>query len=76
MKRMFAGLFLAVSAAPMALIAGSFAFRRVYGVSFPDAIDVATNTAAVLLGLGFFVFMSGLVAKPKSDENPQAENSR
>jgi hypothetical protein len=71
---MFAGLFLAVSAVPMALIVGSFAFRRVYGVNLPSAIDVGTNTAAVLLGLAFFVFMSGLVAKPKAEGNPQVEN--
>lgn len=75
MKRMFAGLFLAVSAAPMALIAGSFAFRKVYGVSFPDAMDIATNTAAVLLGLAFFVFMSGLVAKPKAEGTTQVEDN-
>lgn len=64
MKRMFAGLFLAASAAPMAFLVGGFAFRHVFGTGLHGAIDVAANTAMCMLGLGLFVFMSGLAAKP------------
>lgn len=63
MKRIFAGIFLAASAAPMAFIVGGFAFRHLLGTGLHGAIDVATNTAMCMLGLGFFVFMSGLVSK-------------
>lgn len=62
MKRIFAGIFLAASAAPMAMFVGFFAFRSMRG-GIPNALDMAGNTAACLVGLGLFVFMSGLVAK-------------
>ncbi|WP_325437976.1 hypothetical protein [Pseudomonas nitroreducens] len=62
MKKMFAGIFIAASAAPLALILGGLAFRHMLG-GFPNAMDVAINTAACVLGGGLFVFMAGLVSK-------------
>jgi hypothetical protein len=62
MKKMFAGIFLAASAAPMALIVGFFAFRHLLG-GFPNAVQVAATTAGCVLALGLFVFMAGLVTK-------------
>ncbi|NMY43190.1 hypothetical protein HBN76_17875 [Pseudomonas sp. WS 5013] len=74
MKIMLTGIFLAASAAPASIAAGFYAFKGLRG-GFPAAIETSATVAAVLLGLAFFVFMSGLVAKPKNEGIAQAENS-
>jgi hypothetical protein len=67
MKLMFTGIFVAASAAPASLFMGGFALRHMLG-GIPNAFQVASNTAAILLGLAFFIFMSGLAmrSKPKA----------
>lgn len=60
MKRMCLGLFLAVSALPMALIAGVLTYQARFA-SLPGALEVAAITASVALGAGFFVLMAGMV---------------
>lgn len=69
MKIMFAAIFLAASAAPASLAAGFYTFRHLRG-GIPVAMDVSTAVAVVLLGLAFFVFMSGLVAKGETRAKP------
>ncbi|HCW0277744.1 TPA: hypothetical protein OW396_003662 [Pseudomonas aeruginosa] len=59
MKRMYFGLFLAVSALPMALIAGVLTYQARFA-SLPGALEAAAITASVALGVGFFVFMAGI----------------
>lgn len=73
MKRMFVGIFLAASAAPIAMFVGFFVFRSMRG-GIPNALDMAGGTAACLVGLGLFVFMSGLVAKADTTPKVPAEN--
>lgn len=63
MKKIYFGLFLAISALPAALITGVFSFRYVLGGGLPTALDVAAKTAAIILGLALFVLMGGLVSK-------------
>lgn len=73
MKRIFAGIFLAASAAPLAMFVGFFAFRSMRG-GIPNALDMAASTAACLVGLGLFMFMSGLVSKTDTTPKAPAEN--
>ena len=67
MKLMFTGIFLSAAAAPASLLMGGLALRHMLG-GIPNALQVASNTAGILLGVGFFIFMSGLAmrAKPQS----------
>lgn len=73
MKIMLTGIFLAASAAPASIASGFYAFRSFRG-GFPAAIETSASVSVVLLGLAFFVFMSGLVAKPKSEVILQTES--
>lgn len=62
MKLMFTGIFIAAAAAPASIAAGFYSFRYLRG-GIPGAMDMSISVAVVLLGLAFFVLMSGLVAK-------------
>lgn len=75
MKRMFFGLFLAASAAPMAIFVGFFAFRSMHG-GIPNALDMAGNTAASLVGLGLFIFILGLMSEPDTTPKAPAAGTR
>lgn len=75
MKLMFTGVFLAASAAPMAIFVGFFAFRSMHG-GIPNALDMAGNTAACLVGLGLFIFMSGLMSKSDTALKAPAAGTR
>lgn len=69
MKLVLAGIFIAASAAPASLAAGFYAFRNLRS-GIPGAMDMATFVAVVLLGLAFFVFVSGLAAKGETRTKP------
>lgn len=72
MKKLLAGLFLAVSAFPAAFAVGIVVMQHTYLGSLHDALDAAAKTAAAVLGLAVFVFCSGLVSKvetPKTISN-------
>lgn len=75
MKLMFTGIFLAASAAPMAMFVGFFAFRSMRG-GIPNALDMAGNTAACLVGLGLFMFLSGLMSKSDATQKAPAESAQ
>lgn len=63
MKKLLAGLFLAISAFPASLAVGVFVMQHTASGGLPSALDAAAKTAAAMLGLGVFVFMGGLVSK-------------
>lgn len=65
-KKLYAGLFLASSSLPLGFIVGSLAFQYLPGATLPETIHVAVKVTASLLGLGLFVFMSGLVTKAEA----------
>lgn len=69
MKLMFTGIFIAASATPVSLAASFYAFRNLRS-GIPGAMDMFTFVAVVLLGLAFFVFMSGLVVKGDTRAKP------
>ncbi|HCK7412060.1 hypothetical protein ACIUZJ_24740 [Pseudomonas aeruginosa] len=75
MKRLWAGLFLAICAFPASFAAGVLVMQHTYGGGLASALDVAAKTAAVILGLALFVFMGGLISKiepPKPASNGDA----
>ncbi|KSR38315.1 hypothetical protein APB53_21715 [Pseudomonas aeruginosa] len=63
MKKLLAGLFLAISAFPASLAVGIVVMQHTEFGAFPNALDAAAKTAAAILGLAVFVFFSGLVTK-------------
>lgn len=72
MKKLLAGLFLAVSAFPASLAVGVVVMQHTDFGAFPNALDAAAKTAAAVLGLAVFVFCGGLVSKvetPKTISN-------
>ncbi|EPW8658180.1 hypothetical protein ACM7IS_26790 [Pseudomonas aeruginosa] len=69
MKKLLAGLFLAISAFPASLAVGIVVMQHTEFGAFPNALDAAAKTAAAILGLAVFVFFSGLVTKV---ETPKA----
>ncbi|HCL4192401.1 TPA: hypothetical protein N2C35_000320 [Pseudomonas aeruginosa] len=72
MKKLLAGLFLAISAFPASLAVGIVVMQHTAYGAFPNALDAAAKTAAAVLGLAVFVFCSGLVTKveiPKTISN-------
>ncbi|HCR1216136.1 TPA: hypothetical protein ONA18_001780 [Pseudomonas aeruginosa] len=66
MKKLYVGLFLAVSSLPVGFITGALAFQYVLGSGWPGAIQIAVKVTASLLGLGLFVFMGGLITKTEN----------
>ena len=68
MKKLLSGLFLAVSALPASLAVGVVVMQHTAFGAFPNALDAAAKTAAVILGLAVFVFCSGLVSKVETPE--------
>lgn len=73
MKKLLAGLFLAVSAFPASLAVGIVVMQHTAFGAFPNALDAGAKTAAAILGLAVFVFCSGLVSKV---ETPRALTKR
>lgn len=63
MKKILAGLFLAISAFPASFAVGVIVMQHTYGGGLPTALDAAAKTAAAILGLALFVFCGGLVSK-------------
>ncbi|HHJ1363549.1 hypothetical protein ACPTKM_19425 [Pseudomonas aeruginosa] len=70
MKKLYVGLFLAASALPVGFIAGALAFQYMLGTSWPGALQIVVKVTACMLGLGFFVFMGGLVTKAGATKIP------
>lgn len=73
MKLMLTGIFIAAAAAPASLAVGFYTFSR-FHAGMPGAIELASTTSAVFLGLATFVFLGGLVTKVRVQPVP-ASNS-
>lgn len=75
MKKMLFGLFVAVSAAPAALIFGMFAFNHMLG-GLRNAFEMAAGLAGCMLGLGFFIFMAGLASSKEATVKVSKDSER
>ncbi|MBG6288498.1 hypothetical protein I5I61_13685 [Pseudomonas nitroreducens] len=63
MKKLLAGLFLAISAFPAAFAVGVVVMQHTYDGGLPTALNAAAKTIGAILGLAVFVFCSGLASR-------------
>lgn len=71
MKKLLAGLFLAIAALPTSLAAGVIIMQHTPFGGVSDALGAASKVAVAMLGLAFFVFCSGLATRIDDSKSPE-----